>query len=110
PGLAAAPLSVKVVTEPAQVETVLGDRFMITTEITNTGAEPSGDILAHLNVARIESTFYVEPEDWSPNPNQQLFLQPGESQKLAWEIQAVNAGHFAAYVAIVPFGTKVAGN
>jgi hypothetical protein len=25
-------------------------------------------------------------------------------------LQAVNAGHFAAYVVVVPFGSKVAGN
>ena len=51
PALAETPLRLKVVTEPAQVETLLGDRFMITTEITNTGATPTGEILAHLNVA-----------------------------------------------------------
>jgi hypothetical protein len=110
PALAASPLSVKVVSAPAQIETVLGGRFMITTEVTNTGAVPSGEILAHLNVASIEGSVYVDPEDWSPNRSQQLFLQPGESRKLSWELQAVNAGHFAAYVVVVPFGSAVAGN
>jgi hypothetical protein len=109
PAIAAAPLSLKLVNEPAQVETVLGDRFMITTEITNTGRAPSGEILAHLNVASIEGSVYVDPEDWSPDRSQQLFLKPGESRKLTWEIQAVNAGQFAAYVAVVPFGGEVAG-
>ena len=110
PALAAAPVSVKVVAEPAQVKTLLGDRFMITTEITNTGATPSGEILAHLNVASIEGSVYVDPEDWSPSRSQQLSLEPGESRKLSWEIQAVNAGHFAAYVAVVPYGSEVAGS
>jgi hypothetical protein len=110
PALAAAPPSVDVVAEPAHVDTVLGGRFMITTEITNTGAAPSGEILAHLNVASIEGSVYVDPEDWSSNRSQQLSLKPGESRKLSWEIQAVNAGHFAAYVVVVPFGNKVAGN
>ncbi|HKX15489.1 MAG TPA: hypothetical protein VJN19_09870 [Propionibacteriaceae bacterium] len=110
PALAAGPLSVKVVAEPAQVETVLGGRFTITTEITNTGAAPSGEILAHLNVASIEGSVYVDPEDWSPRRSQQLSLEPGESQKLSWELQAVNSGHFAAYVAVVPFGSNVAGD
>jgi hypothetical protein len=110
PAIAAEPLSVKVIVEPAHLETVLGGRFMITTEITNTGAAPSGEILAHLNVASIEGSVYVDPEDWSPNRSQQLSLEPGERQKLSWEIQAVNAGHFAAYVVVVPFGNKVAGN
>jgi hypothetical protein len=110
PAIAAEPLSVKVIVEPAHLETVLGGRFMITTEITNTGAAPSGEILAHLNVASIEGSVYVDPEDWSPNRSQQLSLEPGERQKLSWEIQAVNAGHFAAYVVVVPFGSNVAGN
>ena len=74
PALAETPLRLKVVTEPAQVKTLLGDRFMITTEITNTGATPTGEILAHLNVASIEGSVYVDPEDWSPNRCQQLSL------------------------------------
>ena len=67
---AAAPVNVKVVAEPAEINTLLGDRFMITTEITNTGATPSGEILAHLNVASIEGGVYVDPEDWSPSRSQ----------------------------------------
>ena len=110
PALASGPVSVEVMAEPAQVETVLGGRFMITTEVTNTGAAPSGEILAHLNVASIEGSVYVDPEDWSPNRSQQLSLQPGERRKLSWQLQAVNAGHFAAYVVVVPFGSVVAGN
>ena len=110
PAGAAAPLSVQVVAEPAHVETALGGRFTITTEVTNTGAAPTGEILAHLNVASIEGTVYVDPEDWSSSRSQQLSLDPGKSQKLSWEMQAVNAGHFAAYVVVVPFGSKVAGN
>ena len=108
--LAETPLKVKVVAEPAQVDVLLGDRFTITTELTNTGTAPTGEILAHLNVAGIEGSVYVDPEDWSPSRSQQLSLQPRESRKLSWEIQAVNAGHFAAYVVVVPFGSKVAGN
>jgi hypothetical protein len=110
PALAAAPLDAKVGAEPAQVSTVLGGRFKITTPITNTGARPSGEILAHLNVASIEGSVYVDPEDWSSNRSQQLSLKPGESRKLSWEIQAVNAGHFAAYVVVVPYDSNVAGN
>jgi hypothetical protein len=110
PALATGPVSVQVTAEPAQVETVLGGRFMITTEITNTGAAPSGEILAHLNVASIEGSVYVDPEDWSSDRSQELSLQPGESQTLSWELQAVNVGHFAAYIAVVPFGSNVAGD
>ena len=74
------------------------------------GNAPTGEILAHLNVASIEGSVYVDPEDWSSDRSQQLSLKPGESRKLSWEIQAVNAGLFAAYVVVVPFGNTVNGN
>jgi hypothetical protein len=106
----AAPLSVEVVADPPVVSTVLGGRFEITTEIKNTGSAPTGEILAHLNVANIEGSVYVDPEDWSANRSQTLSLKPGESRRLSWEIQAVNPGQFAAYVVVVPFGISVAGN
>jgi uncharacterized membrane protein len=104
------PLNVQVLADPPVVSTVLGDHFEISTEIRNTGNKPTGEILAHLNVASIEGTVYVDPEDWSSERSQQLSLKPGESRELSWEIQAVNSGRFAAYVAIVPFGGAVNGN
>jgi uncharacterized membrane protein len=106
----AEPITVEVVADPPVVSILLGDRFTITSEVKNTGSTPTGEILAHLNVASIEGSVYVDPEDWSPNRSQQLSLKPGESRKLTWEIQAVNSGHFAAYVVVVPFGSSVAGN
>jgi hypothetical protein len=104
------PLTIEVVAEPLMVSTALGDRFMITTAVKNTGSVPTGPILAHLNVASIEGTVYVDPEDWSSERSQQVSLKPGESRKLTWEIQAVNSGRFAAYVVIVPFGSTVKGS
>jgi hypothetical protein len=104
------PLNIEVVAEPLTVSTALGGRFMVTTEVKNTGSTPTGEILAHLNVASIEGTVYVDPEDWSSERSQQLSLKPGESRKLSWEIQAVNSGRFAAYVVIVPFGSAVKGS
>ena len=106
----AAPLDVTVAADPPVVSTVLGGRFTITTEVKNAGTAPSGEILAHLNVASIEGSVYVDPEDWSSERSQQLSLKPGESRKLTWEIQAVNSGLFAAYVVVVPFGNTVNGN
>jgi uncharacterized cupredoxin-like copper-binding protein len=106
----AAPPSVEVVADPPVVSTVLGGHFEITTDIKNTGSAPTGEILAHLNVANIEGSVYVDPEDWSANRSQTLSLKPGESRKLTWEIQAVNSGQFAAYVVVVPFGSSVGGN
>jgi uncharacterized membrane protein len=103
------PLNVDVVVDPPVVSTVLGDHFEITTEIKNTSNAPTGEILAHLNVASIEGSVYVDPEDWSSERSQQLSLKPGESRELSWEIQAVNSGRFAAYVVVVPFGSSVKG-
>jgi uncharacterized membrane protein len=104
------PLNLTVLAQPPTVSTVLGDRFLITTEVKNAGSAPTGEILAHLNVASIAGDVYVDPEDWSSNRSQQLSLKPGESRKLTWEIQAVNSGRFAAYVVVVPFGGSVDGN
>ena len=104
------PINVDVVVDPPVISTVLGDHFEITTEIKNAGNAPTGEILAHLNVASIEGSVYVDPEDWSSERSQQLSLKPGERRELSWEIQAVNSGRFAAYVAIVPFGGAVTGN
>jgi hypothetical protein len=106
----AEPLNIEVVAQPPVVSTVLGGRFMITTEVKNTGSAPTGEILAHLNVASIEGSVYVDPEDWSSERSKQLSLNPGESRKLSWEIQAVNSGRFAAYVVVVPFGSEVKGS
>ena len=104
----AVPITVTVVMEPAQVSTVLGGRFTLETEVTNTGTAASGALLAHLNVASLEGSVYVDPEDWSADRSQELELQPGETRRLSWEIQAVNSGSFAAYVVVLPFGNKSA--
>jgi hypothetical protein len=100
----ALPITVTLAMEPTQVSTVLGGRFNIQTEVTNTGTATTGALLAHLNVASIEGSVYVDPEDWSANRSQQLELQPGETRRLVWEVQAVNSGTFAAYVVVLPFG------
>ena len=100
----AMPTTVTVVMEPTQVSTVLGGRFNLETELTNTGTVSTGALLAHLNVASIEGSAYVDPEDWSANRSQQVELQPGETRSLVWEVQAVNSGTFAAYVVVLPFG------
>ena len=80
------PLNVEVAADPPTVSTVLGGRFKITTEIKNTGSAATGEILAHLNVASIEGSVYVDPEDWSTDRSQQNSRKPGESRNLSWEI------------------------
>jgi hypothetical protein len=66
-------------------------------------------VLAHLNVASMQDDVYVDPEDWSSSRSQSLSLRPGESRTLSWDIQAVNAGRFAAYVVVLPEGAEVSG-
>jgi hypothetical protein len=105
----AAPLTVKITPDPTRVATVLGGSFTIMTQVANTGSSPTGDVLAHLNIASMQDDVYVDPEDWSSSRSQNLTLQPGESRTLSWDIQAVNAGRFAAYVVVLPEGTEVAG-
>jgi hypothetical protein len=105
----AAPVTVKVAPDQSHVSTVLGGRFILKTELTNTGSTPTGTVLAHLNVASVQGDVYVDPEDWSPARSQEISLQPGESRTLSWDIQAVNSGTFAAYVVVLPFGEEVAG-
>jgi hypothetical protein len=48
---------------------------------------------------------YVDPEDWAADRSQELELQPGESRRLSWEVQAINSGRFAAYVVVPPLGS-----
>jgi len=105
----ARPLTVEVTPDPTRVATVLGGRFTITTQVANTGSTPTGDVLAHLNIASMQDDVYVDPEDWSSSRSQNLTLKPGESRTLSWDIQAVNAGRFAAYVVVLPEGTEVSG-
>jgi hypothetical protein len=105
----AAPLAVEITPDPTHVATVLGGRFTITTKVANTGSAPTGDVLAYLNIASMQDEVYVDPEDWSSSRSQNLTLQPGESRTLSWDIQAVNAGRFAAYVVVLPEGSEVSG-
>lgn len=103
PGTAeAAPITVDIGTDPSLVSANLGDRFTITTTLTNTGAASTGDVLAHLNVANTDGTAYVDPEDWSADRSQELALEPGETRTLSWSVQAVNQGRFVAYVVVLP--------
>ena len=71
-------------------------------------AQPPARLLAHLNVASIHGSVYVDPEDWAAHRSQEVELQPGEARRLSWEVQAVNSGSFAAYVVVLPFGSTTA--
>jgi hypothetical protein len=55
--------------------------------------------IAHLNVTSLDGV-YVDLEDWTKDVTQPV--RPGEETQLDWEVQAVNSGHFAIYVVLIP--------
>ncbi|WUJ70152.1 hypothetical protein OG809_34295 [Kribbella soli] len=67
----------------------------------------SGPGVAHLNVVSLDGV-YVDLEDWSQDVTQPVF--GGSQSSLDWDFQAVNPGHFAVYVVLIPKnGALVAG-
>ena len=97
----AAPVAVTVA--PSRHSTVIGARFTFRSQLTNPGSAPTGQLIAHLNVASLTSDVYVDPEDWSSRRTVELpTLSAGAGAEVLWEIQAVNAGRFAVYVVVLP--------
>ncbi|HET6985276.1 MAG TPA: hypothetical protein VFI00_01625 [Kribbella sp.] len=67
----------------------------------------SGPAIAHLNVVSLDGV-YVDLEDWTQDVTQPV--PAGAETPLDWEFQAVNPGHFAVYVVLIPkSGPLVAG-
>jgi len=67
----------------------------------------SGPAIAHLNVVSLDGV-YVDLEDWTQDVTQPV--PAGADTPLDWEFQAVNPGHFAVYVVLIPkSGPLVAG-
>ncbi|TCC44950.1 hypothetical protein E0H75_30980 [Kribbella capetownensis] len=67
----------------------------------------SGPAIAHLNVVSLDGV-YVDLEDWTQDVTQPV--PAGRETQLDWEFQAVNPGHFAVYVVLIPrSGALVAG-
>jgi hypothetical protein len=95
------PLSVTVDRE--QISTGLGNDFGFRTTITNSAATSTVALIAHLNFLSLREGTYVDPEDWSSQRTWYVGAVPaGESRTITWNIKAVNGGHFAAYVAVLP--------
>jgi hypothetical protein len=102
--------AVRVSIDRSRVNVVIGDRFTIRTPIANTGGTPTDRLIAHLNVASLTRSVYVDPEDWSSNRTEEVTpLGPGSSTSLSWELQAVNAGDFDVYVVLLPNGPASSG-
>jgi hypothetical protein len=103
--------SLSVEFDESRVDLVVGDKFTLTSTITNSGAVASTPIIAHLNVASLTSDVYVDPEDWSSSRSRYLpAIQPGQSVDVTWNMQAVNSGWFDAYVVLLPHGASSLGS
>jgi len=109
-GLAALALSrtpgagaVSVQVDRTAISTALGHKFQFRSTISNRGSVAARHLIAHLNVLSLRSGVYVDPEDWSSNRTRYLPPIPaGRSIDVNWRMQAVNAGSFGVYVAVLP--------
>ena len=99
----AASADVVVGIERTHVSTSLGRSFSFTTTVANRGTDPTGTLVAHLNILSLRPGVYVDPEDWSSDRTRYLDpIPPGSSKTVRWRIKAVNGGSLAAYVTVVP--------
>jgi len=95
--------SVSVTVDRVGVATGLGKRFTFTSTVVNAGPVEARGLVAHLNVASLRPGVYVDPEDWSTSRTRYLDPIPsGGAATVRWSLQAVNAGSFAVYVAVLP--------
>lgn len=103
PTARAEPAAVELSLEPGRASTREGDDFAFRSTIKNVGRTPLSGLVAHLNIASWDPGVYVDPEDWSSERTRYLPpLRPGGSLKVKWSVTAVNGGHFAVYVAVLP--------
>ncbi len=97
---AAAPVSVTL--DHTQISTELGGKFAFRSTITNRSATAADGLIAHLNVLSLRDGVSVDPEDWSSQRTHYLSTIPaGGSTTISWSMQAVNAGSFGVYVAVI---------
>ena len=102
-GPAAASNDVSVAVDRTSIATQLGQRFVFQTTISNHAPTATEPLIAHLNVLSLRPGVYVDPEDWSSQRTWYLgAIAAGEIRTITWRLQAVNAGTFAAYVAVLP--------
>jgi hypothetical protein len=92
-----------VTVDHAAVVTKLGHTFVIHSTISNNTETPAKNLIAHLNVLSLRNDVYVDPEDWSSHRTRYLPPIPARgATTLTWKLNAVNAGHLAVYVAVLP--------
>jgi hypothetical protein len=94
---------ISVTIDREQISTQLGERFVFRSTITNRGSSAAHGLIAHLNVLSLRPGVYVDPEDWSSQRTIYFgTIPPGGSSTTTWRMQAVNAGSFGIYVAVLP--------
>jgi hypothetical protein len=86
-----------------------GDRFTITSEITNNDSNDTPDLIATLAFVAVDGETYVDPEDWSPQRTLPIGIIEGrESATQTWTIKPALAGDVAAFVAVLPRDPELA--
>jgi hypothetical protein len=106
--LAVAPApGLEVTLDQTQAAVGVGDRITVTARVVNSGGQRTDPLIAHLNVATLDQSVYVDLEDWTASPTQELApLAPGAGTTASFEVQAVNAGRFDVYVVVAPNGAS----
>jgi hypothetical protein len=95
--------SVSVKVDRTEVSTQIGRKFVFRSTIVNHGFRVVPGLIAHLNVLSLRDGTYVDPEDWSSRRTRYLRpLRAGGSATVTWRMEAVNAGSFGVYVAVLP--------
>jgi hypothetical protein len=92
----AAPPQPAITMNEQEMTAVIGST--LTVQSAFTGSQTTTAI-AHLNITSLDGV-YVDLEDWTTDVTQPV--PPSEEAQLDWEVQAVNSGHFALYVVLIP--------
>jgi uncharacterized protein (DUF58 family) len=99
------PRAVEVTLDQSQINTVVGEVLTVESRVVNPGPAATDRLVAHLNVATLDSRVYVDLEDWSTDVTREVAPLPaGGSTSLSWQVHAVNAGRFDLYVVLLPNG------
>ncbi|MEP7225530.1 MAG: hypothetical protein ABI783_11320 [Actinomycetota bacterium] len=93
---------VSIVVNRVSITTKLGHKFAFRSTVENRSSTAASGLIAHLNVLSLRDGVYVDPEDWSSKRTYYLAPIPaGNSTTITWKMQAVNAGEFGVYVAVL---------
>jgi ABC-2 type transport system permease protein len=98
---AVSPIQIAIDLEYKTVKT--GEQIEFTTIISNTGSEETPDMIVAMNLVNIGEGEPVDPEDWSPERNQDVTaLAPGESVDQNWIVNPILEGDYMVYMVVIP--------